>query len=159
MKLILDRTAVEALIGGNTEAEIEVRNSIVQAFTKRYLKDVVATDMFAKFVAEERGAAAKVFKEAVKEHIGNVVNEYGKVYLTPSPKLKEALSNHIDALISSKVTEVTESASKLLDKKIKHYLDSLDSRIERHLETIHTEVLEQKVRARFEALMAASKPE
>ena len=33
--------ALERLIGGDTQVEIEIRNSIVQEFTKKYLKSLV----------------------------------------------------------------------------------------------------------------------
>ena len=38
MKIILDLPALERLIGNDTEIEVELRNSIVQAFAKKHLK-------------------------------------------------------------------------------------------------------------------------
>jgi len=159
MKLILDRTAVEALIGGNTEAEIEIRNSIVQAFAKRHLRDVVASDVFSEFLAEEKDAVTRAFDAAVEKHIGKVRYGDGGRHLTPSPTFEKELNNYVNTLISEKINEVTEKVSALLDEKLKCYLESLDSQIEHLLKIIHTEVLEQKVRNRFEALLAATKPE
>lgn len=47
--------ALERLIGGDTQVEIEIRNSIVQEFTKKYLKSLVSETL-----------ANQVIKEAVK---------------------------------------------------------------------------------------------
>lgn len=55
--------ALERLIGGDTELEIEVRNSIVQEFAKKYLKGIINEELMTVAVnrAKKKEAYEDVF--------------------------------------------------------------------------------------------------
>lgn len=52
MKIQLDIKALERLIGGDSEIEVEVRQQIADAFAKRYLKSLLTTDAMGKMKSE-----------------------------------------------------------------------------------------------------------
>lgn len=66
MKLVLTVPALERLIGGDTEVEVELRKSIVQEFSKRHLTAV------AKEVYNDIEAAKALIKEQVLREMGAV---------------------------------------------------------------------------------------
>ena len=60
--------ALERLIGGDNELEIEIRNSIVQEFTKKHLKSIyndIISDAFLRRITEE------LIKSDIINHITN----------------------------------------------------------------------------------------
>ena len=52
MKIQLDTKALERLIGGESEIEVELRNSVVQEFAKKHLKPLVNSSTLGKVMEE-----------------------------------------------------------------------------------------------------------
>ena len=71
--------ALERLIGGDTEVEFEIRNSIVQEFTKKYLKglvnETIANDVIKEAVRQARNEIAEKLFTTSK------INFYSKTVL------------------------------------------------------------------------------
>lgn len=80
--------ALERLIGGDTDVEIEIRNSIVQEFAKKHLKCIAnkVDDMLKKFVEElnaktaqelldERGDVWRELRKAVNEKVTDIAKD------------------------------------------------------------------------------------
>jgi hypothetical protein len=72
--------AMERLIGGDSEVEVEIRNSVAQAFSKKYLHDVVASPAMDKivkqvrsFITERITAELGAFKTGWNGQIENLV--------------------------------------------------------------------------------------
>lgn len=63
MKLQLDWQCLERMIGGDTEAEIEVKKGIVHEFAKRHLREIAETETYQKAVEEIRQQINKIVKE------------------------------------------------------------------------------------------------
>jgi hypothetical protein len=66
--------ALERLIGGDNELEIDIRNSVVQDFSKKHLKSVAQTldgGLFKQIVESSR----KAFKEELQKELGLVVTQ------------------------------------------------------------------------------------
>lgn len=106
--------ALERLIGGDTEIEIEIRNSVVQEFAKRHLKAVA--------------------QEQVTMAIKNtILDEIKSKFLKPDSsgwRNSFILNEDTSKLIEKEVTDVINSA---INDKIRQTINSfnLEGRIER----------------------------
>jgi len=78
--------ALERLIGGDTQVEIEIRNSIVQEFTKKYLKALVNETI-----------ASEVIKEALRQARNSLMSELFTTdnthFLYPKTTLKKEITD------------------------------------------------------------------
>lgn len=78
MKMQLDAAALERLLGGQTEIEVELRSAVVQAFAKQHLKAVASSDAFETFLATEAQATRHEFVRLVEQYVGQSgVGRYG----------------------------------------------------------------------------------
>ncbi len=82
--------AIERLIGGDSEVEIEVRNSVVQAFAKKHLNEIANDALVAKARKEIYSQIDIMFGEIVKSKSG-----YGEYKVNPEAlsKLKSLAEN------------------------------------------------------------------
>jgi hypothetical protein len=71
MKLSLNLPALERLIGGDGEIEVELRHQIVKEFTKKYLKGIVDSSVFQSYQRE----LLEELRKAVKEVVGGSIND------------------------------------------------------------------------------------
>ncbi len=92
--------ALERLIGGDNEFEIEIRNSVVQAFTQKHLKGIAAQQ------AEHfRAVAAATTEAAINKHIGSRTSSWGSGYT-----LKADVEKEIENSVKYKVGEAIAKA-------------------------------------------------
>lgn len=122
--------ALERLIGGDTEIELEIRNNIVQAFTKKYLKQLVNEAQIKYEILREvtpsiKKVAQEIQKEVIKEQA-----EYRIKLVSISKEELETLQNHIKELVEQSVTRIAEEkASKLLEPIVDSVVTRLKERI------------------------------
>lgn len=105
--------ALERLIGGDSEVEIEIRNSIVQEFTKKHLKALV-NEILAKEVIQEAARQAKnQLREEFFKREGNI---YTKYFLTEEVK-KDLYHNFRMELYKEIIEEIKlpEQKQKMID--------------------------------------------
>lgn len=71
LRLTLTTSALERLIGGDTETELDLRQAVVAEFAKRHLGAILKSSEFQKAIEDYketiREEAAKVFGEAKKD--------------------------------------------------------------------------------------------
>lgn len=117
--------ALQRLIGGDSHLEIEIRNSIVQEFSKKYLKAV----------ANSNGVqyAERLIKDMIKDHKNIHGNSYG---------IKPELAKLIQESVRSRIYDV-------IRETIKEYLDSstLKADIER-IKSSQLDRLEESINTR-----------
>lgn len=94
--------ALERLIGGDNEMEIDIRNSVVQAFVNKYLKGVANETM----VSTAKTGVEKYVKESLLED-----SSYYHVDLKPEIKerVRGYINTHVDTLVSDKIHEAVYS--------------------------------------------------
>lgn len=112
--------ALERLIGGDTEIELEIRNNIVQAFTKKYLKQLVNEsqikyDILREITPSIKKVAQEIQKEVIKEQ-----TEYRINLVNNSKDELEKIQNHIKYLVEQSVTKVVEEK---IAKSLEPYID------------------------------------
>ena len=100
IKLQLDSSALERLIGGDSEVEVEIRNSIAQAFAKRHLKGVI----------EER------YLDELKKEICDYFWGFNSNRYELKPEVKQMIANEVKKVIGEEIKKATEEGySKIVD--------------------------------------------
>jgi hypothetical protein len=153
MKLQLDGDAVERLIGGNTEVEIELRKWVVQEFTKKYLKAVVSDKEFTKFLNEERGQTSRVVSELIKKHVGETVYDGYSSNFKMVSSLETALKTELDNMLKGIIFNVVASTKRDVELKVNEVfvqnMPSIDGIIKLHVNKLTKEYITEKVKARL----------
>ena len=102
--------ALERLIGGDSEVEIDIRNSVVQAFATKHLKAVVSHHKIESLCRKtvegiERDASEKLTKEIGKIKKDGFGNTTG---ITLSKRVEEVLRFKTDVILSKYLQETVE---------------------------------------------------
>ena len=101
--------ALERLIGGDTEIEVDVRNNIVEAFAKKYLKSIVQSANFS-------GLQSRVLKDLEAEVDAAVAKEVGTVRrayqgAAPTVQLRDAIRSSIQTAVVEVIKPLVENAT------------------------------------------------
>jgi len=113
--------ALERLIGNDTEMEIELRNSIVQEFTKKHLRSIAEEKLpmyiksLIEMVVREANEALGIKPTGVDSHISTAVHD----------KIKKAVMDRIDNAIcvaaDKSINEVADNiASEMKERMTDH---------------------------------------
>lgn len=96
--------ALERLIGGEADTEIEIRSSIVKEFTKKYLKEIAETKAMQD--------AIKGFGKTIEQQIGTWVkgNYSWEAKFHLSPEIEILLLEKAQRLVDAKINEVINKA-------------------------------------------------
>jgi hypothetical protein len=106
VKLSLDVPALERLLGGDTELELDLRKSVVIEFTRRHLKDLAESEA----VRQESAAIRDAVSQAVVNHIGRrVTTDKGWTHQTES-QLKSEIEELLGRVVEKKVDEMVARA-------------------------------------------------
>jgi hypothetical protein len=65
IRIYLDLAGLERLIGGNTEAEVEIREGVVRTFAKKHLKELANSAVFGQQLEKIRTAIEAEFKTQI----------------------------------------------------------------------------------------------
>jgi len=103
--------ALERLIGGDSQLEVELRNSVVQEFTNRHLKGVanqINTSQIIKNIEES-------IKQYITAHFGTLDKDiYGRYInsVTLNGVVKEAITKHIQEVFPVIIKDAVQNAVK-----------------------------------------------
>jgi hypothetical protein len=155
MKLQLNSlAALERLIGGDTEIELDIRNNIVQAFAGKYLKDVANSNAFKTSLAN----AQKKILELVKEEYTKVIEGSGIASIKKgeywnSPRAI-VLSNDIKVEIGCTVRDHLEA---VVAEEVERAMKKFDSDyFERKINSYVTDTVNTRIRDGVRAKMEAA---
>lgn len=146
---ISSKEALERLIGNDNELELELRNSIVQDFTKKHLK-ALATDGVVNKIGQsiKNDFEKQLFESGTK---GQVMN-YSNMVLSQKglDLLKVNIQNAINEFIAKKVALAIDAYD--LDGVIRKRLDYastviLDKLTERNLEQRLNRMVDERLKA------------
>ena len=132
--------ALERLIGGDSEMEIEIRNSIVQEFGKKHLRALI-DPLRNYYYSELSGLIANEVKEAIYKEYNSINNN----------TLNTSTKEHIKAQVAIAVDKEIWSKSM---EKINEIADNIESEITKYLtdkgvETIVNDRVRKIVREKF----------
>ena len=92
--------ALERLIGGDNQMEIEIRSSIVQEFTKRHLKDLANSELLNK--------TAKALETELKESFFNIKTLNYKTVTLFRPEIIDRLRGDLHHKANSELRKVVD---------------------------------------------------
>ena len=110
--------ALERLIGGDTGLEVDLRASVVAAFTRRYLKDIVATEAIQQ---AKEDIETQIKNEAFRYIGAEYTNgKFGK-YLKLSPAFLERVRIEAEHAVTEKVSAILSTMTDdLVANLLKH---------------------------------------
>lgn len=113
---INSKEALERLIGGDTETEIDIRNSVVQKFAEKHLKPIANSAPITDVIRQIKDQAYKHIEETCAKEIAKFKTSYSSstyiydIKLRPEIEsaIKSKIQESIDKLISEKVNAAIE---------------------------------------------------
>lgn len=112
--------ALERLIGGDTELEVEIRNSVVQEFTKKHLKNIAEHN-----VAAATSRIQEEVRKVAEQHFGNMRSTVLGYVWKPSAQIAQTIRDSVEeearVIVHNKVKEVFDS--KDFDNLIQQVVD------------------------------------
>lgn len=143
--------ALERLIGGDTDVEIEIRNSIVQEFAKNHLKAVVASASVDSWVNSFKKQLAEIVARQCYDKLGSV-DWRGTV--TISPQIKSELTSKADAAARAAVSEAVTAAT---EKVTNHFTpERLEALIDKRADALLSYSIDERVNQRLNEIMKAA---
>lgn len=139
--------ALERLIGGDSETEISIRNSVVQEFYKKHLKGIADTDIMRKTENAMQNTIKEMFFENLATARGQVI--FKKPVLD---KLKDDLAVSANQALTNVVSEAVKEmkAYEIINERltlcVDHIIDQLSEKVlERRLEQMVDKRLKEKL--------------
>lgn len=121
MKIVLDVPALERLLGGDTELEIELRKNVANEFANRHLS-VLAKQVFAE---------TEVIKEAVKQQVFEELGITQRTKWGPyslSERTRDLVRDAVHSSIYQEVQTFSESLHAELKQRIAIHVRELYDR-------------------------------
>lgn len=160
VRLTLDLPALERLIGGDSDVEVELRQGVVTSFAKRHLKEVINSGVLEPYfrnisqaLTEELKALIPLEQKKIQKE-GRWGSSYGWRLVPGNPwndKVIEAVKAHAKASIKELVDESFTAAWE--ETKVA-CLERIDRNHKTLLKLVSKEV-EKQVSSRFQAEVKA----
>lgn len=149
VKLVIGtRAALERLIGGDSEIEVEIRNGIVQDFAKRYLKSIADTPAIKESAKKLAEKLSQTMEQQAKSIIGRVAFDFkGQPYfLDLNPTMREAITKSVESSINCGV-------AKMVKEQIEAMVTDgrIDAMIEKHTKEYGALAIRNELKRRLEA--------
>ena len=138
--------ALERLIGGDSETEIEIRNAIVQEFAKKHLKGI-ATEEYVKLSEE-------AIKQAIKDEYfieTKSKSAWSNTVLSFNPKILSKIKEELKLVVKEKVEKIIseiisiEAAESTIKNKLTRAANDISDRLS---DIVLTNKLDKLVEAR-----------
>jgi hypothetical protein len=147
IKLTLDLPALERLIGGDSEIELELRNGIASTFADKYLRQVI------------NETSMRELESRMKEYAKSEVNSF--VAKTDSWKRATEITGTLEKLIKN---SVHDNISELVRNECDKYLEwakeaskKQNQIVDKWLEKTTKEYIEAEVKKKFEIALGLIK--
>lgn len=144
--------ALERLIGGDAQVEIEIRNSVVQKFAERHLKPLANSTAMENTLNGLREDIAKTVREKCEKEIATFKSDwYGRV---SEVKLRPEVKAEIDSQVRN---VVDDTIRKTVDESIKFWSNGaeLEKRVQKRFEYYTAEHINAAVKERLEKVKAS----
>jgi phosphoribosylformylglycinamidine (FGAM) synthase PurS component len=144
--------ALERLIGGDTETEIEIRNSVVQKFAEKHLKPIVNSAPITDVIRRIKDHAYKHIQETCANEIATFKSSYG------GSAYDIKLRPEIELTIKNKVQD---SISKIISEKVKAAFDEYytEARITKRINLLMDDninaLVNEKVKEKIDSIKAS----
>ena len=144
--------ALERLIGGDSEVEIEIRTSVVQKFADKHLKALANTPEISDTLRQIKDEICRIAKEKCEKDIATFKTSW-QGSLT-DVKLHPQIKTEIDTQVRN---VVDDTIRKSVDESIKFWANDAEikKRIENRFEYYTKEMVNAEIKARIEKLKAS----
>jgi hypothetical protein len=145
--------ALERLIGNDTQAEIEIRTSLVQKFAEKHLKPIVNSEPISKAVNDIRTEAFRILSDKCSEEIATFKSNWYATDRISDIKLKQPILDEIERMVRLKIDSVIATAVETAIAKWTATSD-LEERIQKRVDYYTQEQINQLVKAKLEKIKA-----
>jgi hypothetical protein len=152
--LTLTLPALQRLIGGDSEAEIQIRQGIVESFARRQLKCLLNDDVIRQVLTSARQEAIAIIAKQAQEKFADIaVTNQGWGNQVTKVTLKPEIVAEINKAVLRKWHEIREEAvAKAVEDIISVRQELIESVIEKKVNHRIDDLVAEGVRKRFEAL-------
>lgn len=138
--------ALERLIGGDTEVELDIRNSVVQAFAKKHLKPLATMDSFVEIKRDLEKVAMDTATQFIGQVTGNIWNRDIKINPHIEKRIRENAERSANNAVQNAIDlGVQDANSRYTDKLIGNIVD-------KHVTRGIAEKVDAAVKAKLEAV-------
>jgi len=146
---INSKEALERLIGGDSQTEIDIRNSVVQKFSEKYLKSVANSDAMKSTLYQIQSAITQNVKEQCEREVATFKTTYGGSIT--DIKLNPAVQKEIDTQVRAIAYDVIQ---KQVDKSVAFWANNaeIEKIVAKKFEYYTNEIISNKVKERLDAI-------
>ena len=137
--------ALERLLGGDTALELELRQSVVEAFAQKHLKALAVTDTFTKSINTMLVGIQAAAQDEIAKKVGSWHNSKLELKSEIIGQIKQVVRNEVDSIVRNTIEETTKA---LLAE------DALANRIAERIQYDFLRLEKQKMIARVGEVVA-----
>lgn len=121
--------ALERLIGNDNELEIQIRQSVVQDFTRKHLKSLAKLDLIENIGRAVKEEVEKEFFDVVRDNWGSVRKTAFKENVVA--ELKNDLRREAYRVLEALVVEVVNEnkPKERIEEKLRYAVDDIENRL------------------------------
>ena len=157
MKLQLNSlAALERLIGGDTEVEVEIRNSVVQAFAKKHLKSLADSGPVKEVMESTKRSIMDEIANQCQDSICTVDrSHWGSVKVKLHPNVLVKIAEEVKAITDNTIREAVNEAivawraeplvRELIEQRFEYYTkEFFNSEIKKRIEKMNAILSKQQ---------------
>lgn len=153
IKILIDHKALERLIGNDTEAEIAIREGIIQTFAKKHLKSLAKADTFEPILEGIQKSIVAMFQAEMpvtRQKIGGWANRHKWVLARDSDfykELKTSVKKAASELLNAELADAQQAFRLECKTRFDHHVDVIRQRITREVNEQFSERFKDQVEA------------
>lgn len=144
--------ALERLIGGDSEVEIEIRNSVASRFAEKHLKPLLNSSNVLEIVRKLREQMDKQTIDTLNKEVANFKVTWGNEIhgVTLKPEIKAALDSAVRNTVNKVVADAVSDGLKTWGSE-----DLLERIIDKRIGVLVEEKIRSRINERLEKLKIA----
>lgn len=143
--------ALERLIGGDSEVEIEIRNSVASRFAEKHLKPLLNSSDVENVVNRLRAEINKQTTDTLNKEIANFKVTWGEIRdVTVKPEIKAVLDSAVRNAVNKVVADAVSDGLKTWGSE-----DLLERIIDKRIGSLVEEKIRARINERLEKLKIA----
>lgn len=146
----IDHNTLMKLLGGNTEAEIKLKNGIVQNFASKQLKSLLNDDKIQEILSETKYKLIKGAEKAGAKFIGKWTDDYPREF-NLAPEVKRKIEKVIYFKVKKIVSDKYNDIIKKIDSDFKDIKDNYNKQMKKAIDKKIDETFEKMVQEEIDS--------
>jgi len=138
LRLTLNTDALAALIGGNSDVEVEIRNGVVQEFARRHLKGIANEEIFERATKTAIDVCRHTASELMRQYFNSSNGHSWKFMWQPNAELMTSIRK-----------AVADTVGDMIDKTVNDAITNIN------IQKIIHETVDAKATSRINAAVSA----